>query len=111
MPKNTPGAHPRHALAPLLSSPVRLSIVAALAASGKAEFGFVRDLVEITDSALSKQVTTLEEAGLVSVTKGAVGRRPRTWLSLTDEGTRTYRRHLSALRAIAEGDTLDQTPT
>ncbi|MDJ0462383.1 transcriptional regulator [Streptomyces sp. H27-C3] len=95
------GRHPRHALAPLLSSPVRLSVVAALAPAEKADFGFVRDLVEITDSALSKQVASLEEAGWIVVKKGRVARRPRTWLALTDEGRAVYRRHLDALRAIA----------
>ncbi|MER5970012.1 transcriptional regulator [Streptomyces sp. NPDC002055] len=95
------GPHPRHALAPLLASPVRLSVVAALAAVDKAEFGYVRDLVEITDSALSKQASALEEAGWVAVEKGQVGRRPRTWLSLTEEGLTVYRRHMAALRAIA----------
>jgi DNA-binding MarR family transcriptional regulator len=96
--------HPRHDLAPLLASPVRLSIVAALAAADRAEFAFVRDLVEITDSALSKQATALEEGGLLIVTKGQVGRRPRTWLSLTPEGRAAYERHLAALRAISAHD-------
>ncbi|MFJ8230699.1 winged helix-turn-helix domain-containing protein [Streptomyces sp. NPDC094448] len=98
-----PGGHPRHALSPLLNAPVRLSVVAALAPVHRAEFGFVRDLVEVTDSALSKQVAGLEEAGLVAVDKGRVGRRPRTWLSLTEEGREVYGRHLAALRAIADG--------
>ncbi|WP_371676307.1 winged helix-turn-helix domain-containing protein [Streptomyces sp. NBC_01276] len=96
--------HPRHALAPLLASAVRLSVVAALAPAQKAEFGWVRDLVEITDSALSKQVSRLEDAGWVTVEKGQVGRRPRTWLSLTEEGLARYRRHLAALAAIAGTD-------
>lgn len=39
--------------------PVRFSIAAALA---EADFGTVRDAVEITGSALSKQVPVLEEA-------------------------------------------------
>ncbi|MFD0152636.1 winged helix-turn-helix domain-containing protein [Streptomyces sp. NPDC055721] len=95
------GPHPRHALEPLLASAVRLSIVAALAAVEKAEFAYVRDLVEITDSALSKQVSRLEEAGWVTVEKGQVGRRPRTWLRLTEDGAAAYRRHLAALMAIA----------
>ncbi|KIZ15460.1 winged helix-turn-helix domain-containing protein [Streptomyces natalensis] len=97
------GNHPRHDLAPLLNAPVRLSVAAALAPVDKAEFGFVRDLVEVTDSALSKQVSLLEEAGWVHVEKGRVGRRPRTWLSLTCEGRAVYERHLAALRAIAAG--------
>ncbi|MER6997401.1 transcriptional regulator [Streptomyces sp. NPDC000410] len=97
------GPHPRHALAPLLESAVRLSIVAALVGVDKAEFAYVRDLVEITDSALSKQVSRLEEAGWVTVEKGQLGRRPRTWLCVTQEGVATYRRHIAALTAIAAG--------
>ncbi|MFF4011513.1 transcriptional regulator [Streptomyces sp. NPDC001717] len=66
-----------------------------------AEFGFLRDPVEVSDSVLSKQVAVLEEAGCVEVHKGRVGRRPRTWLSLSAEGRAVHRRHLEALRAIA----------
>jgi DNA-binding MarR family transcriptional regulator len=94
-------SHPRHELDELIHSPVRLSIVATLAAADKAEFAFVRDTVEITDSALSKQIATLENAGYVKVTKGYVGKRPRTWLALSNAGRRAYTRHLVALRAIA----------
>jgi DNA-binding MarR family transcriptional regulator len=96
-------SHPRHRLDDVIHSPVRLSIMATLAAAEKAEFAFVRDTVEITDSALSKQVATLEKSGYVKVTKGYVGKRPRTWLSLSKSGRVAYDRHLAALRDIADG--------
>jgi DNA-binding MarR family transcriptional regulator len=98
-------SHPRHQLDELIHSPVRMSIVATLAAADRAEFAFVRDTVEITDSALSKQVATLEKAGYVKVIKGYVGKRPRTWLSLSKAGREAYERHLAALRAISDGKT------
>lgn len=94
--------HPRHHLDEIIHQPVRFSIMAALAAASKAEFGFVRDTVEVSDSVLSKQVTTLEKAGYVEVTKGYVGKRPRTWLSLTPAGLTAFNDHLATLRAIAE---------
>jgi hypothetical protein len=50
------GEHPRHDLDELLVHRVRLSIVAALADVGRAEFALVRDRVEVTDPMLSKQV-------------------------------------------------------
>lgn len=93
--------HPRHELDDVIHSPVRLSIAAALAAADKVEFGFLRDTVEITDSALSKQIAVLEKAGYVKVTKGYIGKRPRTWLALSKAGRDAYARHLAALRAIA----------
>lgn len=93
--------HARHRLDEVIHAPVRLSIVAALANLDEAEFSFVRDTVEVSDSVLSRQVATLEQAGYVNVRKGHVGKRPRTWLSLTRSGRDALTRHLDALRAIA----------
>lgn len=92
--------HPRHRLDTVIHSPVRFSIVATLAGADNAEFSFVRDAIDVSDSVLSKQVSTLEAAGYVKVKKGYVGKRPRTWLSLTAAGRRAFERHLAALRDI-----------
>jgi DNA-binding transcriptional ArsR family regulator len=97
-------SHPRHELDDLLAHPVRFSIAALLAAAVKVEFGFVRDQVEVSDSVLSKQVSALEQAGYIKVHKGFVGKWPRTWLSITKDGRRTFERHLAALREIAGAD-------
>ena len=99
----TDGQHARHRLDELIHAPVRLSIVAALAQVDEAEFAHVRDTVEVSDSVLSKQATQLEAAGYVKIRKGYVGKRPRTWLSLTPAGRTAYTGHLEALRAIAAG--------
>ncbi|WP_285733894.1 transcriptional regulator [Nocardiopsis sp. ATB16-24] len=101
--------HPRDRLDEVIHAPVRFSIVAALAAVESAEFRFVRDTVEITDSALSKQVTVLEKAGYVRVHKITVGRRARTSLALTKEGRTAFAEHVRALGEIASGETL-RTP-
>jgi DNA-binding MarR family transcriptional regulator len=93
--------HPRHGLDGLIHAPVRFSIMAALVAADKAEFSFVRDTVEVSDSVLSRQVSTLEAAGYLKVTKGYVGKRPRTWLSLTRDGRAAFTTHVGALQAIA----------
>ncbi len=97
-------SHPRHELDDLLAHPVRFSILALLAAAIKVEFSFVRDQVEVSDSVLSKQVSALEQAGYIKVHKGFVGKWPRTWLSITKDGRRTFERHLAALREIAQGN-------
>jgi DNA-binding MarR family transcriptional regulator len=95
------GEGARARLDDVIHSPVRLSVVAALAATDEAEFAAVRDAVQISDSALSKAVTVLEEAGYVQARKGYVGKRPRTWLRLTPAGRDALRAHLAALRSIA----------
>ncbi|EFV92679.1 transcriptional regulator, MarR/EmrR family protein [Dietzia cinnamea P4] len=99
--RDRPGGHARHRLDEVIHAPVRFSIVAALAGVDDAEFATIRDAVEVTDSTLSKQVAVLEKAGYVTVRKGYVGKRPRTWLSLSRDGRKAYESHLAALRAIA----------
>lgn len=95
--------HPRHRLDELIHSPVRLSLMSALAAAESVEFRYLRDLVQISDSLLSKHVRTLEDAGYVAVRKGHEGKRPRTWLSLTPDGRAAFERYLAVLTAITSG--------
>ncbi|GAB3317133.1 transcriptional regulator [Geodermatophilus aquaeductus] len=102
----TAAGHPRHALDEVIHAPVRFSVMATLAAAEEAEFGFVRDGVQVSDSMLSRTVATLERAGYVEVRKGYVGKRPRTWLLLSRDGRRAFDAHVAALRAIAEGRAL-----
>lgn len=84
----------------LVHAPTRLAIVSLLAASEWADFKFIRDSVGLSDSALSKQLTTLEEAGYVEIRKGFVGKRPRTSARLTATGRTAFERHVSALQEI-----------
>jgi DNA-binding MarR family transcriptional regulator len=90
----------------VIHAPARLSIVALLAASQWVEFGVTRDHVGVSDSVLSKHVTTLETAGYVKVKKGYVGKRPRTWLQLTKPGRTAFEGHLNALHEIVHQATL-----
>jgi len=96
--------HPRHRLDEVIHAPVRLSIVAALAAAERIHFGFLRDLVEVSDSLLAKHIATLEAAGYVQVTKGYEGKRPRTWFALTETGRAAYDAYRHALKLIMDGD-------
>lgn len=89
-------------LSSLLLDPTRLAIVSLLAATEWAEFGWVRDAAELSDSALSKQITTLSKPGYLEVKKGYVGKRPRTWLNLSETGHEALRAHVAALQEIVQ---------
>lgn len=93
-------SHPRHDLDEALLTPVRLSVMAALADDVELDFGSIRDLIEADDSAVSKGISHLEKLGYVKVTKGYVGARPRTWVRSTAKGRRAFERHVRALREI-----------
>ncbi|MEW2246860.1 MULTISPECIES: winged helix-turn-helix domain-containing protein [unclassified Streptomyces] len=83
-----------------LQHPTRLTLVAYLSSCTEAEFGVLRDYCGISDSVTSKTVSALEKLGYVSVRKGYVGKRPRTWVGLTREGRRALEAHLAALEDI-----------
>jgi DNA-binding transcriptional ArsR family regulator len=82
----------------LIHPPTRLAIVSLLAASQWADFKFIRDSIGLSDSALSKQLTTLEQAGYVEIRKGFVGKRPRTSARLTSAGRTAFEQHVAALQ-------------
>ncbi|MET8157471.1 transcriptional regulator [Sphaerisporangium sp. NPDC005289] len=96
-------------LDPAIHAPVRLRVMSLLAAVEEAEFAFVRDEVEVSDSVMSKHAAALESAGYVAIRKGHVGKRPRTWLRLTPEGRRAYTSHVAALRDIVARSGLSLT--
>lgn len=89
----------------LIHAPTRLSLMSLLSATRWIEFGRLRTSLQLTDSALSKQVTTLEEAGFVAVHRNGIGRGKRMHLRLTPEGRSAFEAHVGALRAI-----VDRTP-
>ncbi|WP_330176712.1 transcriptional regulator [Streptomyces sp. NBC_01498] len=87
----------------LIHPATRLSVVALLAAAEWADFAFIRDSLSLSDSALSKQLHTLEEAGYLEIRKEGGGRRRRTKIRLTDPGRTAFDGHVAALRAIVDG--------
>ncbi|GAA3498121.1 transcriptional regulator [Streptomyces prasinosporus] len=87
-------------LDPVIHAPARLQIVSLLAAATEAEFAFVRDSLEISDSVLSKHAAALEKAGYVEIRKGYVGKRPRTWLKLSPQGRRAFAEYVDTLQRI-----------
>jgi DNA-binding transcriptional ArsR family regulator len=84
----------------VIHAPTRLAIVSLLAASRWADFKFIRDRASLTDSALSKQLSILEDAGYVTIRKAFVGKWPRTSVSLSKRGRAAFKGHVGALQQI-----------
>ncbi len=83
-----------------LHVPARLSILALLAPADRVDFGFLRDTIGTSDSALSKHLSALAGAGYVTVRKSRDGAVRRTHAALTPEGRRAFQRHAAALERI-----------
>ncbi|HEY8004560.1 MAG TPA: transcriptional regulator, partial [Phenylobacterium sp.] len=85
---------------PVIHAPPRLQICARLAAAETVDFATVREMLDVSESVLSKHVKVLEDAGYVAVRKAASDHRLRTWLALTAAGRRAFAAHAAALRGL-----------
>lgn len=93
--KLDPVIHPTH----------RLRICAMLVAGKTLELSVIKDHLDLSPSALSKQVAALVDAEYVKQERlGADSRR--VWLSLTRQGRKAYQGHVAALQEIVSTSTL-----
>ena len=88
----------------VLHEKARLGLLASLLAhrDGLA-FNQLRDLCALTDGNLSRHLTTLQEAGLVDVTRTTGDGRPRTTVRLTTTGRERFLDYLTLLEGIVAG--------
>jgi DNA-binding MarR family transcriptional regulator len=87
----------------LIHQPVRLRIMAALAALDpdlRVDFTYLKRLLELTDGNLGAHLLKLEEAGYLAQEKTFVDRKPRTYLQATPPGRKAFEAHVQALRQI-----------
>jgi DNA-binding HxlR family transcriptional regulator len=78
----------------LLGQPVRLSMLRALLATETLSFVELKNLMNTTDGNLSMHARKLEDAQIVSCTKGFQGRFPRTEYRLTPAGRTIVEQYL-----------------
>lgn len=86
-----------------IHQPVRLRLMAALVAlepGNEVDFTYLRNLLDVTDGNLGAHLRKLEEAGYISVNKVFVDRKPRTYITATEEGRKVFGSHVKALKEI-----------
>jgi DNA-binding MarR family transcriptional regulator len=92
-------AHPTSGLDDTVHQRHRLGIL-TITAEARADFGYLRDALGLTPGNLSRHLTVLEDAGLVQVEKGYLGRRPRTWVRITGQGRAALAAELATLTEL-----------
>jgi len=92
--------HPTNGLDDTVHQRVRLGILAVLEESRRADFGYLREVLELTDGNLARHLQTLGDAGYVKIEKTIDRNRPRTWVSATKQGRAALRSEVSSLRAL-----------
>ena len=90
----------------IIHQPVRLKIMAALKplpSGEKLEFVRLRALVDATEGNLGAHLTTLEQAGYITLEKDFDGKKPRTRAQMTKAGRRAFEDYTGYLRDIIDG--------
>lgn len=98
-------------LDPLLTGPKRLAALGILANSQDTEFAFLRDVLEVSDSDLSKQMRQLTDAGYATVRKTGRGQERQTWFKITRAGRAALHGHVAALNALVHDAPSAPTPS
>ena len=96
----------------LVHEPGRLAILTVLSSVSDADFLFLQRTTGLTKGNLSSHLTKLEEAGLVTIEKRFVRKKPNTRVALTSTGKRRVARHwdqLERLKALAGDQRLSMT--
>ena len=84
-------------LDPILHSPLRLAVMSVLVAKKEAEFTFIKEQTNSTAGNLSVQITKLEAAKYIEVTKGYKGKRPQTLVQITKVGRKAFNDYVKSL--------------
>jgi DNA-binding MarR family transcriptional regulator len=95
-----PVDHPTSGFDEAVHQPNRLAILVILREAGRADFSYLKQTLGLTDGNLGRHLASLEEAGLVELSKGFEGRRPRTWAKLTAAGRKALDAELVAMQRL-----------
>lgn len=86
-------------LDPLFHEPARLAALSALVPAEYIEFASLLTLVGVSKSALSKHLSMLSDAGMVTVSQSATDKRGRR-VALTAQGRAAFDAYLSYLEHL-----------
>ena len=86
----------------LIHEPARLMIMAYLYVVESADFLFIMRQTGLTKGNLSSHLSKLEAGGLVDIKKEFVGKIPRTFLSLSDQGRTEFDRYQQQMKQFLE---------
>jgi DNA-binding MarR family transcriptional regulator len=90
----------------LVHEPARLAILTVLSSCDRANFVFLQNATALSKGNLSVQLTNLEQAGLVVITKEIIDKKMRTTVSLSRRGKAEideYWKTMDAIRARMAG--------
>ena len=86
----------------LIHEPGRLAILTVLSSVTDADFVFLQRATGLTKGNLSSHLTKLEEAGLVTIEKRFIRKKPNTNVALTAVGRERIAEHWAQLERLRQ---------
>jgi DNA-binding MarR family transcriptional regulator len=84
----------------LVHEPARLEILTVLSSCASADFVFLQNATALSKGNLSVQLTNLEQAGLVVITKEIADKKMRTTVSLSRRGVSEIEEYWKTMDSI-----------
>lgn len=92
--------HPSTTLTEVVHQRTRLGILSVLAESRRADFNYLKSVLQLTDGNLGRHLEILANEGLIDITKGYENRRPRTWAQITKVGQSALEAQMTAMKEL-----------
>jgi DNA-binding MarR family transcriptional regulator len=92
--------HPALGLDDVVHQKTRLALLTVLDEAGRADFPYLKRLLGLTDGNLGRHLDILAAQGLIEITKGYEGRRPRTWAEITGKGEHPLATEMASLASL-----------
>ena len=87
-------------LNPVIHESARLVLVASLYVVEEADFVYLANRTGFSSGKISSHMAKLEAAGYIEITKGFVGKRPRTSYRLTDVGRQAFEQYRASIEDL-----------
>ena len=92
-------------VARLIHEPARLAILSVLSACRAADFLYLQNATGLTKGNLSVQLSKLEEAGLIRISKEIIGKKTRTTAHLATKGDREIAEYWNQMEKFRRAST------
>jgi DNA-binding MarR family transcriptional regulator len=81
-----------------------MAALVALPGDERMDFVSLKEISELTDGNLSSHLSTLEQAGYVSVTRSLEGKKTKTRICVTPQGREAFSHYVVELERLIRGD-------
>lgn len=90
----------------VLPHPSRVIIMKALYIHGQMEFRDIKNMLNLSDGAISHYLKDLEDKGLICALRSFQGKQRRVSYELTEDGRKKFKEFASVLRKVVSNESL-----